>query len=318
MYKYCSIIIIALFLITACYQLPDHSKPEVDPNTAFNFYSKAQNEYLEGKYDEAMKNIETAIKLNPFIAQFYHLEGNILDRKGKYADALIAYRQTLKIRSNNPEIYEKMGSVASKLGNFNEAIQFHKKALAQSPEKIELNLNIAENYYWLKYFDLALNFSENYRKKADLGKRRKHPEYHRILANIRFAKNNYPEAKKLYETYFSMSGSMREFEARALLHSYNELGEADNVYDFLMKKASPVLSKGDIHFFRGLYYYQTKNTQDARTQMQMALKEKTTEVDVYLYLGRIYYAEGEIQKAMDLFKQYRTLGGKTIIGDVPM
>jgi tetratricopeptide (TPR) repeat protein len=303
---------------SGCYNLPETHTNKPDPNSAFKYYSKSLNQYLERDYDQALKNVNIAIKFNPFIAQFYHLKGDILKDISQYKEALSAYKKAISIRYYNPEIYEKMGIVSSDLKNYEQAIHYHKKALAQNAGKISLNLRIAENYYWMNYLQLALNFAENYRKKAILNDDKLDQEYERIMGNIKFASYEYESAKRFYENFFSENNEAHPQEAKALLHAYMELGEREHAYRFLLNKASGYLSAGDTHFFRGLYYYNSNNLKDARKQLELALESKTSEIDTYLYLGKIYYASEENSKALDMFRHYRKLGGDSIIEEAPL
>lgn len=310
------LILYTAILMTGCYTLPEEKVTEPDPNAAFNVYSEAQELYLEEQYDEALRRVDIAIKRNPFIAQFYHLKGDILFKKEHFGDALKSYREVVSIRSHNPEIFEKMGLASSRLGAYEEAIQYHKKALAQNPKRIEINLKIAQNYHWMNQYQLAYNFAENYNKKAVLSDKRRDPEYFRIMGNLAYDQHAYKEAKENYEFFFSEVTAAEAWEAKALLHTYMELSQIEKAYRFLTNRANAWLPEGDVHFFRGLYYYKIDNFKDARFQLELALKARSNEKDVYLYLGRLYYAAGETQKALEMYQEYRKQGGNAILEEI--
>jgi tetratricopeptide (TPR) repeat protein len=305
-------------ILTCCYTIPEPIDSSPDPNSAFEYYSRALNQYLDEDQQAALSNVNKAIEYNPFIAQFYNLKGDILRDLYRFSESLDAYEKSVAIRVYNPELYEKMGIVSYRLEEYDQAIQYHKKALAQDPARITLNLHIAENYYWMDYLQLALNFAESYKKRADLGKELPVTDYLRIMGNIKYAMHAYEQAQEYYERYFSQGDEVPVPEAKALLHAYMELGKREQAYTFLLERASVVMNSGDTHFFRGLYYFKGDNLKDARLQLELALQSNTSEIDAYLYLGKIYYALGENSRALAMFRQYREKGGRSIIDEAPL
>lgn len=304
--------------LTGCQYTNSGAGGPKDPNSAFEFYSRALNQYQDKKEREALANVNKAIRLNPFIAQFYHLKGDILAESGAFRDALSTFQKAIEIRAYNPEIYRRMGEVCSEMKEFDEAVQYHKKAMAQEPMHIEINLRIAENYYWKNAYALARNYAENYYKKAILDNKELDPEYFRVMGNLEYAEHRYKPAVKFYEKYVGSSPQPRQKEVKFLLSGYMEIGEPEKAYNLLLDRGAVLLSEGDIHFFRGWYYYNHENDKDARIQLTLALQAGTSEIETYLFLGKIYYSGGEISKALEMFSRYRELGGRSIIEqDIP-
>jgi hypothetical protein len=48
------------------------------------------------------------------------------------------------------------------------------------------------------------------------------------------------------------------------------------------------------------------------------LESQTEEKDIYLYLGKIYYEKEQVEKALEMYKKYRELGGRSIIENTQM
>jgi tetratricopeptide (TPR) repeat protein len=65
-----------------------------------------------GRYDEALAELEHAVRLSPINPEAYHNRGAILERQGKTADATAAYRNALRY---NPQ-YEPSARALERLG----------------------------------------------------------------------------------------------------------------------------------------------------------------------------------------------------------
>ena len=71
----------------------------LDPNLAEAWNNKGNALYSQGKYDEAIKAYDEAIRLDPNFADAWCNKGNALDDKGKYDEAIKAYDEAIRLRS---------------------------------------------------------------------------------------------------------------------------------------------------------------------------------------------------------------------------
>ena len=65
--------------------------------TAENWFDKSTALSNQGKYDEAIKAYDAAIKLDPNYAATWNDRGIALDESGKYEEAIQAYNRALEI-----------------------------------------------------------------------------------------------------------------------------------------------------------------------------------------------------------------------------
>jgi tetratricopeptide (TPR) repeat protein len=108
-----------------------------------------------------------------------------------------------------------------------------------------------------------------------------------VLDKCRLSK---PFTRKLHKLYLD-----------ALLNSE----EYDAFYTHLTNQNLTGLTKGDQHFYKGVYYYHSKNYNDALSQFKYALELETGDSRVYYYLGKIHLELGnmrESKKMFDIFK----------------
>lgn len=84
---------------------------------------KAKNDIMKGNYDEAMRNLQTAKKIEPDNIKVFSLLGWVLLSLEKYNEALAVYQKVLKIDPSNEIAAVHIGFINYKLGIFGEAIE---------------------------------------------------------------------------------------------------------------------------------------------------------------------------------------------------
>jgi tetratricopeptide (TPR) repeat protein len=78
------------------------------------------------------------------LAHLYH-------RQGKYEDAVREYEYALKIDPNfDPRVYNEMGKIYAKIGMFNEALVNFKNACRIDPDYAEARTNMEDIKWRLK------------------------------------------------------------------------------------------------------------------------------------------------------------------------
>ena len=76
------------------------------------------------------------------------------------------------------------------------------------------------------------------------------------------------------------------------------------------------LTKGDQHFYRGVYYYYNKNYNDALSQLKYALDSEETDSRVYYYLGKVHLELGNMSESKKMFDIFRSETEKPELEDV--
>ena len=135
-------------------QLVKTSKPTpVSELTQVNFSSEALNFYMKGilardsqRVDEAMKNFQEAIKLNPRLTGA-RLELGLLDYKQHQFDKeAVEYQEILKINPDDTDALYNLAWNLESHGKYPEAIIMYEKALELDPEDTETLYQLGLSY----------------------------------------------------------------------------------------------------------------------------------------------------------------------------
>src|SRR2546428_710055 len=87
--------------------------------------------------DEAKKNYEKAVKLNPKYSEAINNLGTIYYSKRSFRKAISQYNKALKITPNSASIYSNLGTAQFARKKYKEASESYQKALALDPEVFE-------------------------------------------------------------------------------------------------------------------------------------------------------------------------------------
>ena len=154
-------------------------------------YEKAQNNYilLKRKLDEAKKEKVPVQKEQSPVRN-----ANALAMQGKYDEAIKQYQEALRLDPENLDAILNMGNVYLIQGKIKKAISNYEHVVELSPDKIEAHLNLANAYSKKndvkkvkKHYYEALRINPN------------HEDSHFYLGNIFSKENNIDQAKYHYE-----------------------------------------------------------------------------------------------------------------------
>ncbi len=102
-------------------------------NVATYFY-KGFDLTEEGKYQEAIKAYDKAIKINPKDSETYNNKGLALGKWGKYQEAIDCFDQALKINPKESMAYNGKGLALVQWGRHQEAIDCFDQAIKINPK----------------------------------------------------------------------------------------------------------------------------------------------------------------------------------------
>ena len=137
----CAVLILLLALMTSaqCQWSP------YPPEAAYR-YNEGVNLYNQGKYDEAYKVLDEAIRLYPGLTDdaevqkniilIWSHKGDILTDQGNYADAIVAYDKAIWREPNLATAWAGKGRALVGQGKFNESIKAYDMVIKFNPNDV--------------------------------------------------------------------------------------------------------------------------------------------------------------------------------------
>lgn len=124
--------------------------------TAYNNRGSAKDELKQ--YKEAIKDYDKAIELAADSAMPYNNRGNTKANLQQYGEAIKDYDSAIRINPNDFEFYVNRGATLIKLQRYDDAIKDSNKAIELNPQNVKAYFNKACAYALMKNKPEALNW----------------------------------------------------------------------------------------------------------------------------------------------------------------
>lgn len=121
---------------------------------------EAQRLRAEGRVDDALEQLEMAIRDNPKLTTAYLSLAEIHRQQGNYAAAEKAGREALAIDPNNFDVRYNYALTLHMMGRVTDGVREYLRALAMRPNDREANLNLATAYLQLNEPAQALPYAQ--------------------------------------------------------------------------------------------------------------------------------------------------------------
>gem|GEM_PF-1851514 len=86
------------------------------------------------EYEEALRNVDTAIAIDSTDAGAWRVRGRVLQSWGETGDAIPAYEKSIRLQENNPYAYNNLGLIYIQEGQFVEALPLLENAVARKDD----------------------------------------------------------------------------------------------------------------------------------------------------------------------------------------
>ena len=123
----------------------------------------------KGQIDQAIREFQTTLRLNPRWAEAHYNLGILLVRKGRIDEAIDQYQEAIRLYPDYAEAYNNLGIALSRKGQMDEAARQFQEATRRNPDYAEAHYNlglalglkgqIAEA---ISHFEAALKANPNY------------------------------------------------------------------------------------------------------------------------------------------------------------
>ncbi len=281
-------------------------------NIAFKMFSRAVEQYQAYNYEDALDYINKAIESNRRIASYYELKGDIHTRQGKLEEANQEYDRAKALRSFYPEVYLKSARNYFQLGDYPKSIRNYKKAIAQRPQQTNILLKLAECTIQQNELVLAENILSDYELQIQKQKQVIEKLYYVLFAKIKFEEGDFDKAVSLIDIAYKTSSLSRN-EAVFFSLALIEIKQFEKAYRLATVELKNELHQSDINFIRGLYYFHQNNFKDAKTQLELSIKNKTTLFEAYSTLAKIYLHDGDSEEADKVTLQGKPFANQRLI-----
>jgi tetratricopeptide (TPR) repeat protein len=124
--------------------------------TAADYCNRGIAKQTLGKYEEALAEFETALRLNPDDADLYWIRGSCYRDQGRLDEALTDYGFALQITPDYAQVYNDRGNTYSALGRYEEALADYNHALSLDPKLVQAYSNRGATYNELGRYEEAL------------------------------------------------------------------------------------------------------------------------------------------------------------------
>lgn len=114
--------------------------------------------YEDGDYDDALKNLQQALQLNPSNPFYQHYLGKILFKLERYQDALVQFDAAVKVSPDVPGLKYDLASLYSKMEDYQKAAPIFMEVAAREPENVLAHYHAGISNFKLERYEEALPF----------------------------------------------------------------------------------------------------------------------------------------------------------------
>lgn len=285
--------------------------------------------YIDNHYDEAVKYIGKAVRINPK-ADYYKDLGNILFDIDQKEEAISCYNMILALNPDDSEIhynlaliyqdkkllkpaishlenvirlepddvesYNRLGIIYyNDLKNIDEAIKYFEKAININPDYADGYFNLGLAYNLLKDTDKAVKC---YLKTVELV-----PDYLNAYFNLGILSSNNPaEAVKYFKKVIELNPDYAEAFYN-LAKSFQELEETEKAVNFYKKAIELKPDFAEAYNNLGTVLNKSDYIEEAVTCFKKAIKLKPDYLDSYNNLGDLYRYRNQTEKAFECYEK---------------
>jgi len=235
----------------------------------------AQNNYGSfliqiGQYLKAVEHYETLLGHHGEFRPAYVNVAVAYQRSGRYADAAWYFETALRMQPDDPESLLGLGICMTHLDSMSKAINIYQKALEINPDFNEVKLNLANTYRNIK---------------------------------------EYTQAQRLYDSLLEHGFHYAEVYLNyAIL--YRQMGQEEESQKMRQKSEGKVMmqARSDLWVQPDSSRIAVYNLTERISYYLRLIEEKPEKADNYFLIGRIYETAGNIEMALQYYRQYQESG----------
>lgn len=276
---------------------------KLDPLNHAAMYELAFLYFRAGDFDQALKNIKEAVRLDASNKWYALLHAEVLSYKGQYLEAAGVYEKLLKQNPDEIEMYFDWAFMLVKAEKFEEAIKVYDLYESRFGLDEEVISQKQRLYVRLGKIDKA---AAEVRKLINDSPTE--PRYYKMLADLYEANNMKDKAAKVYEELLQVDKD----NPNAMLYladMYRIKGQDDLAMEYLKKAFSnPQLSidaKVRILFpyLQQLMSGQQEKKEEAFMLAQLLIETHPGEAKAHAIYGDMLYQDKQLEDALAQYEQ---------------
>jgi tetratricopeptide (TPR) repeat protein/DNA-binding transcriptional ArsR family regulator len=110
---------------------------ELNPSSYNAWNNRGTTLSILGRYEEALASYDKALDINPLFETWLN-RGILLGNLNRYENEIISYDKALELRPDNSEVWNNRGVALGRLGHYEEAITNFDKTLELKPDNYDL------------------------------------------------------------------------------------------------------------------------------------------------------------------------------------
>ena len=251
----------------------------------------------KGQIDEAIRQLQEALRLQPHFAPACNNLANALLLKGQIDEAIGQYQEAIRLNPDHAEAYYNLGTALLLKGQTDEAIRQFQEVLRLKPDHAEAHYNLGNVLGSKGQTDEAIRqFQEAIRLKPD------HPLAHYNLGNAFLLKGQMDEAIRQYLEALRLNPNHAEahYNLGTALGSKGQTDEAITQYQEAIR-LNP--GNADAHYNLGLALASKGQTEEAIRRFEGALKVKPNYPEAHNHLGLALVRKGQTDEAIRQFQE---------------
>lgn len=231
-------------------------------------------------------------------AYTHYTKGLLSELNGALEDAILELNEAVKFEQNPSRIYYFLAKIYLKKGNLNESIKYYEKSRDSDPGWILPKLTLSEMYY------ATHKYSKAYKECIDvLNVKPDEPDTIELIADIYNKEKKYNEAINYYKKVLSISSNSDKIYFKiAILQS--KFGNFDEAIPNYKKSIEINPSNASTHHNLAIVYYIKKQFDLAEVECKETLKYEPLNFDAMKLLSNIYYNLRKLNESLAILEKY--------------
>ncbi len=252
-----------------------------------------------GRYEEAIKEFQQALTLDPVSADAYRGLAKAHEARGELKEAESTYLKAIELKPDNWAGYNDLGVFYYRYGRYDEAVTQFRRVIELIPQNARGYRNLGGIYFYMNRWEDAIQM---FKRSLEI-----EPDYQAYsnLATLYFYQGRYADAARMYEKALEFND--RDFLVWGNLASAYYWNPAERVKAYeTYKRAEELAEKKrevnprDLDVLSDLagYYAMTGDSARALSLLQQIVDLKPDGLKVFFRIGATYERLGRREPAL--------------------